>query len=586
MEPTTHQQLAEGASAPTNEVLDAMRVVPLGDADWGQAARLLEQAIKAGNQDPQAAYLLAMCYKHLGRNADARQVLSKIADPDANVLLQRGVLAFADRDFVGAGQDFSRAWEREPRSYPAAYNLLLAWLCQGQKEQCVELIPKVIALAPSIEEQRILALLRTLLVTGTSISKEQENLLSSIAPGEEARLVDILGGLGSFDVVFPLLSQLVAIRPNSAAASRAYFGAAMVQAKLLMERFRWEEAYSLLAALYRRVGEPAVVAALEGLATGAHSFKVDSMNLVALDSMLGVCSCMLQDFERGAWYFRAALDIFQHELASGTSTDRYVNSQGIHQGAWIEQNLALAYEWQGKLDRAEQHWNRYFDYLEHYFQSSRPPDFLPQLAFEGMSRLGELFTKKEKWSAALGFLQRAHRIRPRDNETLERLFHLYSQLKKPDEAKRILRRLREVRPNDPQIELFEMDVREVRAPEDIDKTLGDIRRVLQNHPGDMRVEERSGAMINNLVPSLERLGEQYTHQINKVIDQMRRLPSYQINFPVVRNVMRDLEDKFVQLRRVASKCLSLLTSEDLRRDVSSLITHCDRKIDQCHSLGE
>src|SRR5262249_48888617 len=153
----------------------------------------------------------------------------------------------------------------------------------------------------------------------------------------------------------------------------------------------------------------------------------------------------------------------------------------------------------------------------------RPPEYLPQLAFEGASRLADLYMRKEKWTSALGFLQRAHRVRPSDSETLERLFHLYTQLKKHDEARRVLRRLREVRPNDPQVDLFEMDVREIRSPEDIDRTLVDIRRILQKHPGDMRVEERAGAMINNLVPALERLGEQYTHQINKVIDQMRRL---------------------------------------------------------------
>src|SRR5437870_4183501 len=107
------------------DVLDALPVVPLGATDWSQAARVLEQALKAGNQDPQAAYLLAMCYKHLGRTADARQVLSKIAHADANVLLQRGVLAFADRDFVEATQEFTQSWEKEPASYPAAYNLLL-----------------------------------------------------------------------------------------------------------------------------------------------------------------------------------------------------------------------------------------------------------------------------------------------------------------------------------------------------------------------------------------------------------------------------------------------------------------------------
>lgn len=579
MNPRRHAGLTAGESreAGMSDVLEALPVVPVEATNWNEAARLLEQAIKAGNQDPQAAYLLAMCYKHLDRTADARQALSKIAHPDANVCLQRGVLAFADRDYPQAGQEFAQSWDLEPGSYPAAYNLLLARLCQGQKDECVQLIPKIIPLAPAASEQRFLELLRALLTTclpGSNMNNAspEHYLLGSMATEEEARLVEALGGLGSFEVVYPLLTQLVGARPNSDTAYAAYFGAALLQGKVLMERCQWEEAYSLLAALARR---------LEG---GAG--KLDNMSLIALNSMLGTCSCLLQDFERGAWYFRTTQEIFHREQMSGKRAERHVNGQGIYQGAWIEQNLALAYEWQGKLDKAEQHWNRYFDYLEHYFQSSKPADYLPTLAFEGMSRLAELFTKKEKWTTALGFLQRAHRVRPSDSDTLERLFHLYTQLKKSEEAKRILRRLREIRPNDPQVELFELDVRDVRSPEDIEKTIGDIRRILQKHPGDMRVEERSTAMINNLVPALERLAEQYTGQINKVIDQMRRLPSYQINWPVVRNVMRDLEDKFFQLRRVAQKCLSLLTNEELRRDINSLITHCDRKIDQCHSLGE
>src|SRR5688572_26697584 len=102
------------------DVLEALPAVPLSTIDWPQAARHLEQAIKAGNQDPQAAYLLAMCYKHLGRSSDARQVLSKIQNPDANVFLQRGVLAFTERDYAQAAQDFAQSWEKDPASYPAA----------------------------------------------------------------------------------------------------------------------------------------------------------------------------------------------------------------------------------------------------------------------------------------------------------------------------------------------------------------------------------------------------------------------------------------------------------------------------------
>src|SRR5438046_67782 len=69
-------------------------------SDWNKAAGLLEQAVRVGNRDAAAAYLLAMCYKRLGRTAAARTALSRIAEPDANVHLQRGLLAHADKDFA------------------------------------------------------------------------------------------------------------------------------------------------------------------------------------------------------------------------------------------------------------------------------------------------------------------------------------------------------------------------------------------------------------------------------------------------------------------------------------------------------
>ena len=116
--------------------------------------------------------------------------------------------------------------------------------------------------------------------------------------------------------------------------------------------------------------------------------------------------------------------------------------------------------------------------------------------------------------------------------------------------------------------------------------LNDLRRIMQRFPHEARVEERAGTLVNNLVPVLERIADQYAGQVNKVVDQMRRLPSYQINWPTVRDIMRDLEDKYLFLRRVAQKCLGHVTGEDARRDLNKLISHCDRKIDQCHSLGD
>src|ERR1700757_2659819 len=96
-----------------------------------EAARLLEQALRAGAQDPQACYMLAMCYKGMGKTAEARNALRKIAQPDANVYLQLGLLSIAEKDFAQAEQEFGKSWELNPTSYAAAYDLMLARLCQG-----------------------------------------------------------------------------------------------------------------------------------------------------------------------------------------------------------------------------------------------------------------------------------------------------------------------------------------------------------------------------------------------------------------------------------------------------------------------
>jgi tetratricopeptide (TPR) repeat protein len=568
------------------QVLEAIAVASKEKTDWEQAARFLEQSVRAGNADPQAQYLLSLCYKRLGRIADARHALSRIAEPDANVLLQRGVLAFLERDFEQADAHFEQALDRHPQSYAASYNLMLTRLSQGNRQACVEFLPRMLDLAPSAEEKRFLELLGALLAaapahftapdSGTAPlvpMKDQELLLHGISAEEETRLVDLLGGLGQFDIAFPLLSLLLSIRPASAIAFSAYFGAALFHAKQLMDKSLWEEAYSLLASLWRRQESGAVV--------------MDKRIQLVLSNMLGVCSCLLQDFQRGAWYFRSTRDSFQRlqeAAATPALQQRLVSPKGVYQGAWIEQNLALAYELQGKLEQAEPHWNRYFDFLEHYFPVSQPHDYLPRLAFEGLTRLAEIYSKKEKWSTSLGFLQRAARIRPGEGEVLERLFHLYTQLKRPEDARRTLKQLREVKPNDPQVDLFELEVRETRGLEDIEETLAQVRKLLQAHPGDMRVEERAAAVLNNVVPLLERQAEQATSQVNRVVDQMRRLPNHQINWGVVREVMRDLEDRFTRLRRCAQRAAALVTQEDQRRLLTRLIHHCDRKVDQAHSL--
>jgi hypothetical protein len=62
-------------------------------------------------------------------------------------------LAFNDKEWAAAGGEFEKAWQKDPASYPAAYNLMLAQLSQGQKDQCVELIPRMLPLVPSEAER-------------------------------------------------------------------------------------------------------------------------------------------------------------------------------------------------------------------------------------------------------------------------------------------------------------------------------------------------------------------------------------------------------------------------------------------------
>src|SRR5262249_50724699 len=157
----------------------------------------------------------------------------------------------------------------------------------------------------------------------------------------------------------------------------------------------------------------------------------------------------------------------------------------------LHQNLALAREWQGRFDQAEIQWNHYFDLLDRRVPAPSIANYPESLAFESLSRLAEIFSKRERWTSALGCLQRAHRIRPNDADILERLYQLYTQLKRPDDARRALRRLREVKPDDPQFDLYELDLREVRTAQDVDRTLSEIRKILNRHPGDARVEERA-----------------------------------------------------------------------------------------------
>ncbi len=535
-------------------------VLPMAETDsarYEAAAGLLERAVQAGCQDAHVLYMLAMAHKRRGKLNDARNALRKIARPDANVVLQMGLLSLEENQLVQAEEELARAWQMDPQSYEIGYNLLLTRLTLGKIEDCLALIPHAIELVSKRDpdrrdrEQRFLRILQTLL----QVCRKSNNgapssipLLMELTADDEQRLLQILRSLGQLDTVYMLLKTLSEARPRSAEVREAYLEAVLVKAKELIDRCAWTEAELLLRPLVREKN-------------GNRATQLVLLNL------LGCCACMTQDFDSAIKHFSAALKLAPND-------------------ARLHQNLALTYELKGELPQADPYWNRFFDLLDNHVPV--PPDiprYLDHLAYEGLGRLAARYSEREKWASALNYVQRAAHLRPNDPDTLERLFQLYNQAKRPQDARRTLDKLRQLRPSEPQYEMYELDLIEVKGLNDIDKLLSEIDRILKRYPNDVRVEERAVTMVGNVIPLMGNLCDQLTDQMSKVIDQVRNLPNYQINWSAVREVMRDLLREFQKLRRITGKCLPLVSNDEHRRIIRDLADHIDKKMEACRSMG-
>jgi tetratricopeptide (TPR) repeat protein len=535
----------------------AQSAVPVAVAEAVQsryevAAQVLDRAVKAGARDPNVLYLLALAHKRQGKVKEARDALREIKPPDSNVMLQMGLLSLQDGNLQQAELEFLKAFELDPTSYEACYNLLLTWLTLGNVDACFGLCGRAIELAgrASPEDQRFLHVLRALLAVcaGKASPDRPDPMLDELTPADEQRLLRVIRSLGQLDTVHTLLKSLSDARPRSNAIREAYVEAVLVKAKEMIDRCAWAEAESLLRPLARTGG-------------------VSRPAQVALLNLLGVCAALTQDFDGATRHFQAAL--------KSASND-----------ARLHQNLALCFEMQGNLAEADPHWNRFFDLLDRRVAS--PPDvphYPDALAFEALSRLASKYSEKEKWSSALGYVQRASRLKPNDPDVIERLFHLYNHAKRPGEARRALDQLRKLRPSDPQLDLYELDLIEVKGLNDIERLLTDIDVILKRYPNDARVQERAVSMVGNVIPLMGNLCDQLTDQMSKVIDQVRHLPNYQINWSAVREVMRDLLKEFQKLRRITGKCMPLVTNEEQRRIIRDLADHIDKKMEACRSMG-
>jgi Flp pilus assembly protein TadD len=521
------------------------------------AVGVLERAVQAGCQDANVLYMLALGYKRQGKSNEARAAFRKIQRPDANIFLQLGLLSLQDEQVTQAEEEFGRAWQMDPTSYPICCDLMLTKLTLGKVAESLELLPRAIELiakneriADADDDRRFLTTLQALLRASQSneVTFGVESTLSQLSAGEENRLLRVIRSLGHLDTVHKLLKAFSEARPRSTQIRDAYIEAVLVKGKELLDRCAWTEAELLLRPLTRER-------------------SVNRQAQVGLWVLLGCCGCMTQDFESAVRHFQSAIKMSPNDCR-------------------LHQNLALTWELQGDLAQADPHWNRYFDLLGDDVPG--PPD-LPHyhdvLGYEGLIRLANRYRDKEKWSSAVGYMQRACQLRANDPESQEQLFHLYIQAKRQPEARRVLEQLRRMRPGEPQYDLYELDLIEVNGLNDIERLLNEISRIRSCYPGDHRVEDRATIMVSNVIPLMGNLCEKLDDQMSKVIDQVRHLPNYQINWSAVREVMRDLLREFQKLRRITGKCLSLVSQEEQRRQVREMADHIDKKMEDCRSMG-
>jgi Flp pilus assembly protein TadD len=547
-------------SAGVDTVVVANGIAEQADPRHVAAAEVLERAVQSGFQDGNVLYLLALAYKRQNKLADARATLRKITKPDANVLMQMGLISLCEQNLAQAEGEFLRARDIDKNSYEIASNLLLTRLSLGKINDALNDLPRLIEIVtpqpgqpPSPvqngAERRFLVTLQSLL--RQSLKGEDvlctDNLLLEMAEDVEERLVKVVKVLGNIEVVHRLLRTLSNARISSASVREAYFEAALVKAKDLMDHCAFTEAILMLRPL---AGEK----------------RTNRKNQAALLNLLGCCACLTQDMGGGIVHFNAALKLADNDPR-------------------VYQNLALAHELNGELAEADPYWNRYFDLLDDRVPTPADlPNYSSLLAYEGLSRLAGKYSEKEKWTSAVGYVQRACNLRPNDPDTLERLFHLYANAKRFKDARRTLDQLRSLRPNDPQLDLYELDLVEPKTLNDIERRLTEIDRIMKRYPNEPRVEERAVNMVGQVIPVLGSICDKLTDEMSRVIDQVRHLPNYQINWSAVREVMRDLLKEFQKLRRIAGKCLPLVHTDEQRRIVRDLADHIDKKMDACRSM--
>src|SRR5260370_24786025 len=133
-------------STDADEVMVATDGAEPADPRYGAAAEILERAVQSGFTDTNVLYLLALAYKRQNKLPEARAALRKIMKPDANVLLQMGLLSLREQNLALAEGEFRRARDMDKYSYEIAYNLLLTQLSLRKINDALTDLPRLVEL--------------------------------------------------------------------------------------------------------------------------------------------------------------------------------------------------------------------------------------------------------------------------------------------------------------------------------------------------------------------------------------------------------------------------------------------------------
>src|SRR5262245_59607837 len=188
------------AQAVPNPEKNARGATSGGPSRFEAAAAVLEKAAQSASADPNVLYLLFLAYKRQGKVTEARNALRKVQKPDANVILQMGLLSLEENHLAQAEEEFARAWSLDPNSFEICYNLLLTQLTLGKADDCLELTPRAIELLDQrgspgghlVEDRRFLQVLGALLRTCQKGSNRPDPLLAELTPNDEQRLLKVV----------------------------------------------------------------------------------------------------------------------------------------------------------------------------------------------------------------------------------------------------------------------------------------------------------------------------------------------------------------------------------------------------------